>query len=120
MWLKKKEKQKQKQEQKQEPEQEHLINGELPFGWTYRNKDFVEQIQNEYKYFMDCWLEAKIETKEKYGALKSYIMYLEDVEKLCKTKGECFEYWFYEILASPDYIEKRKKELEALQEKLSK
>ena len=112
MWLKKK--------QKQEPEQEHLINGELPFGWVTRNKNFVDKLQKEYTYFMDCWLEAKVGTKEKYGALKSFIMYLEDVEKLCKAKGECFEFWFYEILASSDYIEKRKKELEELQEKLSK
>lgn len=114
MWLKKKEKKEQKQEQ------EHLINGELPFGWIYRNKNFVDKIQKEYTYFMNSWLEAKAGTKEKYGALKSFIMYLEDVEKMCKTKGECFEVWFYEILASSDYIEKRKKELEALQEKLSK
>ena len=120
MWLKKKEKQKQKEEQKQEPEQENLINGELPFGWIYRNKNFVDKIQKEYTYFMNSWLEAKAGTKEKYSALKSFIIYLEDVEKMCKTKGECFEVWFYEILASKDYIAKRKKELEELKEKLGK
>lgn len=92
---------------------EHLDeNGELPFGWVYRNKDFVNKINAEYSRFLNVWLESRSKSpKEQYAALKSFVIYLEDVEKLCKSKGECFEFWFYEILITPDYIQKRKEEL---------
>ena len=90
-------------------------NGELPFGWVYRNKEFIGRIQGEYSYFLNLWLDSRTQPpKEQYSALKSFVLYLEDAEKLCKSKGECFEFWFYEILASKDYVEKRKKELENL------
>lgn len=36
---------------------------------------------------------------------------MEDVKKLCRSKGECFEFWFDEILTGKGYLEKRKKEL---------
>jgi hypothetical protein len=52
--------------------------------------------------------------RERYAPLKSLILYLEDAEKLCVPKGECFEYWFYHCLISKDYIEKRKNELSEL------
>ena len=90
-------------------------NGELPFGWIYRNKDFIEKIQNEYSYFMEMWLDSKKKSPIEYrNALKSFVVYLEDVQRLCKSKGECFEFWYYEILTSPDYLEKRRQELNEL------
>lgn len=90
-------------------------DGELPFGWIYRNKDFTDKIQAEYSYFLNMWLDSRNKSpKEQYPALKSFVMYLEDVEKLCKSKGECFEFWFYEILTGKGYIENRKQELEEL------
>ena len=95
---------------------EHLTKeGELPFGWLYRNKDFVDKINSEYSYFLNMWLDSRSKSpKEQYAALKSFVLYLEDVEKLCKSKGECFEFRFYEILASKNYIEQRKNDLEKL------
>ena len=97
---------------------EHLDeNGELPFGWIYRNKEFVEKVQNEYSYFMEMWLESKKKSPIEYrSALKSFVLYLEDVQILCKSKGECFEFWYYEILTSHDYLEKRKQELKELED----
>lgn len=86
--------------------------GELPWGWLYRNKEFTEKINGEYSYFLNMWLESRTKTPvEHYSALKSFVVYLEDAERLCKSKGECFEFWFYEILTSKDYIQKRKMEL---------
>lgn len=92
---------------------EHLDeNGELPFGWIYKNKDFVEKINSEFSFFLNNWLDSKnCEPKKQYESLKSFITYLEDVERLCKSKGECFEFWFYEILTSKDYLQKQKNEL---------
>lgn len=96
---------------------DHLTDeGELPWGWVTRNKDFTEQIGSDFTYFLNMWLDSKKKSpEERFQALKSFILYLEDVEQLCKSKGECFEFWYYEILTSHDYIEKRKAELIELQ-----
>ena len=95
---------------------EHLTkDGELPWGWHSQNKEFTEKINAEYSFFLNLWLDSRSKSpKEQYSALKSFVTYLEDLEKLCKAKGECFEFWFYEILSSKPYIEKRKKELQEL------
>lgn len=100
---------------------EHLTaEGELPFGWVYQNREFTGKIQGEFSYFLNMWLDARKKSpKELYSALKSFVVYLEDAEKLCKSKGECFEFWFYNILTSPDYIDKRKEELHKLTLKIS-
>lgn len=99
---------------------EHLTKkGELPYGWVYRNREFTSKIQSEYSYFLNAWIESRTKSpKEQYPALKSFILYLEDAEKLCKSKGECFEFWFYELIASTDYINKRKEELKVLVENM--
>lgn len=95
---------------------DHLTkDGELPWGWHSHNKAFTDKINTEYSYFLNMWLDARNKTpKEQYQALKSFVLYLDDAGELCKSKGECFEFWFYEILTSKDYIEKRKKELTVL------
>lgn len=86
---------------------------ELPFGWIFQNKAFVDKIQAEHSYFLQMWLDnRKSAPKEYYQALKSFVMFLRDAEKLCKAKGKYFEIWFYGIIASPEYIAKREKELE--------
>ena len=33
-------------------------NGELPWGWIYANKDFLNKIENEYSYFLNSWCNA--------------------------------------------------------------
>lgn len=97
------------------PAPEHLENGELPWGWVTRNKEFCDGINCEYSHFLNAWVQSRNKTPtEHYSALKSFVIYLEDVEKLCKSKGECFDFWFHEILTSKGYMEKRKTELEEL------
>ena len=95
---------------------EHLTaEGELPWGWHTHTKEFTDKINNEYSYFLNVWIEARNKSPmELYAALKSFVMYLEDLERICKSKGECFEFWFYNILTTEDYLEKRKKELDEL------
>ena len=108
-----------KQKSKQEMKPEHLENGELPFGWTYRNKVFIDKINDEYTYFLNNWLDSRrMSSKAQYEALKSFVLYLEDVEKLCKAKGECHVFWFNEILTSPGFLDKRRSELEVLEKGL--
>lgn len=95
---------------------EHLTaEGDLPFGWVYRNREFTGKIGGEYSHFLNMWLDARKKSpKELHSALKSFVVYLEDAERLCKSKGECFEFWFCHVLSSPDYIDKRKEELNKL------
>ena len=93
--------------------------GELPWGWVTRNKEFCEKINGEFTHFLNAWLQARHKSPmEHYSSLKSFVVYLDDVEKLCKSKGECFEFWFHEILTGKGYAEQRKKELEELKAKI--
>ena len=104
-----------KQKKEAVPAPERLENGELPWGWVTRNKAFCDRINSEYSHFLNEWLQSiRKSPMERYSALKSFVLYLEDVEKLCKSKGECFEFWFREILTGKGYVDKRKKELEEL------
>ena len=90
-------------------------DGDLPTGWVYRNKDFIESVSSDYSYFFNMWINSREQSpKEQYEALKSFVLHLEYLETLCKSKGECFEFWYYEILSSRDYLEKRRKELNEL------
>ena len=58
-------------------------DGELPWGWVTRNKEFCDRINGEYSYFLNAWLQARHKSPtEHYSALKSFVVYLEDVEKL--------------------------------------
>ena len=95
---------------------EHLTaEGELPWGWHTHTKDFTSKIHGEFSYFLNMWLDARKKSpKELHSALKSFVVYLEDAERICKSKGECFEFWYYQILSAPDYLEKRKEELNQL------
>lgn len=92
-----------------------LVDGELPWGWVFANKDFVDKISTEWSVFLHRWVESRnANVAEQYGALKSLITYLEDAQKLCIQKGECFAYWFDGYIANQDYIDKRKAELEKI------
>ena len=104
-----------KQKKEVAPIPERLENGELPWGWVTRNKEFCDKINDEYSYLLNAWIKSRNKPQiEHYSALKSFVVYLEDVEKLCKSKGECFDFWFREILTGKGYVETRKKELEEL------
>lgn len=76
---------------KKEPNHDMLNNldenGELPWGWIYANKDFLNKIENEYSYFLNSWCNALGKSpKELRPALKSFVIYLKDCEKLCEKK----------------------------------
>ena len=96
-------------------------DGELPFGWIAYHQEFTNKIGKEYTHFLNMWLDSRKKSPiEQYSALKSFVLYLEDAGKLCESKGECFEFWYYHILASKDYIEKRRSELEKLKANFDK
>lgn len=92
-----------------------LIDGDLPWGWVTHKKDFIEPIEKKYKHLLNLWVNAKNDSpQELYSALKDFVLYMEDIEKLCKSKGECYEFWFTEILTGKEYLKKRQQELKLL------
>ena len=101
---------------------DHLTkDGELPWGWHTHTKEFTTKINHEYSYFLNLWLEARGKSpQEHYAALKSFVQYLVDAEKLCDSKGECFSFWYRNILTSDGYVDRRKKELEDLAASIGK
>ena len=105
---------------KPDTDQDHLTkDGNLPWGWHRLNKEFTDKIQSEYGFFMNEWLESKSAAPVKqYGALKSFVLYMNDAQKLCYSKGECFAFWFDGIV-SPDYIKVRNDELTELELKFN-
>ena len=109
-----------KRDTKEAPEidYEHLdSDGELPWGWVFHYREFTDKIQNEFSYFLNLWLESrKSNVRLEREALISLIRYIEDGQKLCKSKGECYSKWFSNCIASDDYLQKRKKDLEFINE----
>lgn len=98
-----------------------LINGELPWGWTANNRAFTEKINSEFRYFLDLWLNSRNKSpKEQYGALKSFISYLNDCKKLCASQGECHLKWFQDIIADDSYIQARTEDLREIEENFEK
>lgn len=88
---------------------------DLPWGWVTKNREFIEKINKEYSYFLNVWIESQNKSpRELYSALKSFVRYLEDAQKLCKHKGKYFELWFNEYLTGKDYLTIRQKELAEL------
>lgn len=73
--------------------------GELPWGWNTANKDFTDKIGEEYSYFWKVWIDARNgEPSKEMNALKSLLQYMDDVQKMCDQKGECFGFWCSEYL----------------------
>lgn len=101
---------------KPDADQEHLTKeGTLPWGWHTANKNFTDKINSEYSYFLNEWVASRsLSPVKQYGALKSFVQYMNDAQKLCYSKGECFAYYF-DGIASPEYIEKRTSELKELE-----
>lgn len=76
-----------------------LVDGELPWGWVTHYKDFIDKYTEEYNYFLYAWFDArKGSPKEERPALKSLLLYMDDVQKLCDQKGECFGFWCSDYL----------------------
>lgn len=97
-----------------------LIDGDLPWGWIAHNRNFINKIEKEYSYFLHTWIETRSKSpKELYSALKSFVLYMEDVKKICESKGECFEFWFNQILTGDGYLQKRHDELDYLEKHYS-
>ena len=96
-----------------------LIDGELPWGWIYANKDFTDRIQAEWQHLFNLWIDARnAHPLDQLAALKSLLQYAKDVQDLCDSKGECFSFWCSEILVGQKWRKIREAELEELESSL--
>lgn len=92
-----------------------LVDGDLPWGWVAHKQNFTEPIAKKYKCLLNLWVDARNGSpQELYSALKDFVLYMEDIEKLCKSKGECYELWFNEYLTGKGYLKMRQQELDYL------
>ena len=100
-----------------EPLDRLTADGELPFGWVYRYKDFTDKISSEYLFFSKEYYESlRKEPIKKYAALKSLLLYIDDAKKLCAANGECFTFWFCETWAKDEEVQKMRSELKYIEE----
>lgn len=96
-----------------------LVDGDLPWGWVTYNKIFIDKIETEFNYFRESWVDARNskDQKTEYAALKSFLLYMDDVQKLCDKKGECFSFWCSEYLINQDWRNKLINQLHELENK---
>lgn len=91
--------------------------GDLPFGWVYKNKEFVDKATAEYIYFSKQYTDHEYgDPKEKYAGLKSLLLYIEDTKKHYAKKGECFLFWFVETWAKAEEVKELYSELQYIEE----
>lgn len=114
---------KKKTQKNSEPVQDfdHLTpDGELPWGWLSHNRDFTNSINDEHKEYLQSWINAKQQGNPIVlkNVLHDFIKFMEHCQKICKSKGECFWFWYNEIIASQEYIDARKSELNNIETNL--
>lgn len=103
-----------------EPQEETLVNGQLPFGWIGRHHEFTDKISEEYRFFLQKWTDTfGDDPNRSYEALKSFVLYMQDVRSLCESKGECYREWS-KILFTNDYYEKRVQELKEIEQNMKR
>lgn len=94
-----------------------LVDNELPWGWIAYNNEFISKTEDEFNYFRTRWENAHNSGNptETYGALKSLLKYMDDVQQLCNKKGECFGFWCSEYLINQKWKLKLISEMEDLE-----
>lgn len=94
-----------------------LIDGELPWGWVTHNKVFIDRTNKEFNYFRETWVDARNSgnPKAEHDALKSFLMYMDNLQRVCDQKGECFSLWCSEYLIGQDWKQRLQKNLEDLE-----
>ena len=91
--------------------------GNLPFGWVTHNQFYVDMIENDMQPFRQAIMDAKTDI-EKYAALKSFLLYLQDGKKHYNEMGECVGKYFEEYICKSYETEQRSKEYKEIERKL--
>lgn len=101
---------------------EYLVSDDdLPWGWLTANKAFIEKVESEYRFFFDAWYSSRTKgILEEYAAVKSLVLYMEDVKQLCASKGKCFSVWASDLVANQELLEQRKARQKYIEENIDK
>lgn len=92
-------------------------DGNLPFGWVVHNQKYVDMIDRDMQPFRQAILDAKTDV-EKWGALKSFLLYLQDGKKHYTEMGECVGKYFEEYICRSAEAEQRRKAYKEIERKL--
>lgn len=91
--------------------------GELPFGWVVHNRKYVDMIEKDLEPFRQKIREAKTDI-EKYAALKSFVLFLQDGMVHYAKMGECVGKYFEEYICKSDEAKQRTKSYKEIAKKL--
>ena len=94
-------------------------DGNLPFGWVVHNQKYVDMIEKDIQPFRDMIYNAKTDI-EKYAALKSFLLYLQDGKMHYAKYGECVLKYFEKHICNSTEAEQRLKKFKELERKLTK
>lgn len=94
-------------------------DGELPWGWSYENREFTEPLR-EKKINLDSSLynSKKNGVLERRKVLYDFISFLKQTKDTCDSKGECFTFWYNEIFSYVGEIEELIEELKKIEDNL--
>lgn len=100
-------------------DQDHLDeDGDLPWGWFQVHDKEIDPIKTEYKKLWQFWFDNRTNSPcVRVESLKPLVQFMVETKKLCKEKGECFNYW-REILFTNEFLKDRKEELKELKNNL--
>lgn len=70
-----------------------LTNGELPFGWIYKHKDYYKP-KDDLMTAIAVQIRLTKEPTERIQHLQNLIDYFYSYKAECETKGECFKKYF--------------------------
>lgn len=99
----------------------HTEERMFPSGWYYENRQFIKEIENLYDYFLNEYISAKKQEKgirAVRSALKSFIVYMEDVERICASKGEYFVEWSKLSICNETSMESYRNDLKKIEDNL--
>lgn len=94
---------------------------DLPSGWLYANRKFTEMSMEQYHYFESAFFKVGKENggvRAKHAALKSLVIYMEDLKKVCESKGEWFVRWYSLFIADSDILTSRQEQLKHMEENM--
>lgn len=92
-------------------------SGNLPFGWVVHNQEYVDMIERDVQPFRKAIQDAKTDI-EKYGALKSFVLFLQDGLHHYYQINVCVGKYFEEYICKSEEATTRKKQFEQLEKKL--
>lgn len=81
---------------------EHLVNGELPWGWETAKQSFIKPRDNKL-YDLSIRASKANNIDEEIKLLEDFVAYFKEYEKECSEKGECYEKYFLDMhIKQPD------------------